>query len=269
MKDKKTGDNKVIGVYKVMKKFLLLIVIGIVLFMPKGVEAKEYSMYDEFVSVGHNNSQDFIVKPGDVLSNMNFSLFSGILIYGPTNFLEESYDRDNNNIPEIYTIKSYEELTGLTIPNGKRSLITLHVATSCAGNGWVSINYKLVDDNSKEVVYHNTYDAENNNPTSYYEEETDILLSDISRDGYKFLGWYTSAIFEEDTRVTMISKDEPEVLELYAKWEKLEEVVDSNEDNVFKNPETNSTSYILIGILSIAILGTVLTIVYRIKKVGE
>ena len=252
-----------------MKKFWLLIVIGIVMIMPIGVEAKEYSMYDEFVSVGNNNSHDFIVKPGDVLSNMNFYLFSGMLIYDPTNSLKESYDRDNNNIPEIYTIKSYEELTGLTVPDGKRALITLHVATSCAGNGWVSINYKLVDDNPKEVVYYNTYDAENNNPTSYYEEETDILLTDISRDGYKFLGWYTSPTFEENTRVTMISKDDPDVLELYAKWEKIEEVVDSNEDNIFTNPETNSTSYILIGILSIAILGTVLTIVYRIKKAGE
>lgn len=66
----------------------------------------------------------------------------------------------------------------------------------------------------------------------------------------------------------MITKDVPEVLYLYAKWEKIEEV-DSSEDSVFKNPETNSTSYILIGILSITILGTVLTIVYRIKKVGE
>ena len=133
----------------------------------------------------------------------------------------------------------------------------------------LNINYNLIDDTKKEVVYHNTYDAENNNPLTYYEGETDILLQDISREGYKFLGWYTSPTFEEDTRVTMISSDEPDVLELYAKWEKIEEVGDSNEDNIFTNPETNSTSYILIGILSIAILGTVLTIIYRIKKVGE
>ena len=66
----------------------------------------------------------------------------------------------------------------------------------------------------------------------------------------------------------MITKDVPEVLYLYAKWEKIEEV-DSSEDSVFKNPETNSKSYILIGILSITILGTVLTIVYRIKNAGE
>ena len=30
----------------------------------------------------------------------------------------------------------------------------------------------------------------------------------------------------------MISSDEPDVLELYAKWEKIEEVGDSNEDNI-------------------------------------
>ena len=46
--------------------------------------------------------------------------------------------------------------------------------------------------------------------------ETDILLSDTVREGYKFLGWYTSPTFEEDTRVTMITKDEPDELVLYA-----------------------------------------------------
>lgn len=65
----------------------------------------------------------------------------------------------------------------------------------CNAAIWIKMYYKLIDDVKKEVVYHNTYDAENDNPTSYYEEETDILLTDISRDGYKFLGWYTSPTF--------------------------------------------------------------------------
>ena len=43
----------------------------------------------------------------------------------------------------------------------------------------------------------------------------------------------------------MISGDEPEVLELYARWEKIEEesVTDSSDDNIFTNPETNSSIY--------------------------
>ena len=188
------------------------------------------------------------------------------------------YDVDGSLINSIslygyeqyrYTIKSYEEVSNKNVPTVKKFKYLPYYWLNVVPFSILNINYNLIDDTKKEVVYHNTYDAENNNPLTYYEGETDILLQDISREGYKFLGWYTSPTFEEDTRVTMISSDEPDVLELYAKWEKIEEVGDSNEDNIFTNPETNSTSYILIGILSIAILGTVLTIIYRIKKVGE
>ena len=57
----------------------------------------------------------------------------------------------------------------------------------------------------------------------------------------------------------MISADEPEVLELYAKWEKVEE--ESVTDDIFTNPETSSSAYIVIGILMLTILSTVLIIV--------
>ena len=55
---------------------------------------------------------------------------------------------------------------------------------------------------------------------SYYEGEADILLKDIKREGYKFLGWYTTSDYKEDSRITVIDKNAPETLELYAKWEK-------------------------------------------------
>ncbi len=38
----------------------------------------------------------------------------------------------------------------------------------------------------KNVIYNNTFDAVNDNIESYYEGETDILLKDIKREGYKF-----------------------------------------------------------------------------------
>ena len=64
----------------------------------------------------------------------------------------------------------------------------------------------------------------------------------------------------------MISKDESDVLELYAKWEKIEEVGDSNEDNIFVNPETNSLIYIGIGIAFILVFANILVIVYKYRK---
>lgn len=246
-----------------MKKLWLILVIGIIFIIPNGVEAKEYDLTNPATHFPDGYGS-FTVESGDVLKishaySVSVRDLSGKLI------LSGSY---YNSVLE-YTVLSYEELIGQTLPENKKLVINVNISTVSSLADAVDIYYTLVDDLPKEVIYHNTYDAENNNPTSYYEEETDILLTDISRNGYKFLGWYTSPTFEEDTRVTMISKDESDVLELYAKWEKIEEVGDSNEDNIFTNPETNSTSYVLIGILSIAILGTVLTIVYRIKKAGE
>lgn len=258
---------------KKVKTICLLLILGIIFVIPKGVEAKTYDISTIEGIVGSVGGT-FTVNEGDI-----FDLeFTSASEYSVDNFkifdnddLIEEYRKDSshNNIPSEYIIKTYKELTGKDIPAGKSLTIQVNIRLNSSTIYGISVYYTLVDNNPKEVVYHNTYDVENNNPTSYYVDETDILLSDISRDGYKFLGWYTSPTFEENTRVTMISKDDPDVLELYAKWEKIEEVVDSNEDNIFTNPETNSTSYILIGILSIAILGTVLTIVYRIKKAGE
>ena len=256
-----------------MKNKLILVFVAMFIFMiAPNVEAREYNVTD--IASPMEEEEAFMVKSllvGDyvsynkeneiieVLSLEIYDGYNGDYIYYPP---IEEYDR--KEIPERYAIKSYEEVTGREVPNGKKALITMKIDISCYRLVNVDIVYSLVDDIPKEVVYHNTYDAENNNPTSYYVEETDILLSDISRDGYKFLGWYTSPDFEEDTRVTMISGDEPDVLNLYAKWEKIEVSEDT-----FTNPNTSSGTYVGMGILSIVILSTVLIIIYRIKKIGE
>ena len=260
-----------------MKKIWLLLVLGVVFIIPKGVEAKEYytdTIYDE---IGANNSFDLNV--GDVIhhvrNNVDYSQTGGTDLgsiwvyvdgenYGEFSFVViDNYD---------YEVRSYEEITGTTLPENKKVSIRGNITIDCAYT-ILNIYYTLEDEIQKQVVYHNTYDAENNNPITYYVNEADILLSDIEREGYKFLGWYTSPTFEEDTRITMISADEPEVLELYAKWEKIEdseEIIDSNnDDNIFTNPETSSSAYVVIGILMVTILSTVLIIVYRIRKAGE
>ena len=245
-----------------MKKLLLLIM-GLIVIIPTGVEAKEYDL-NEFVRQYIYGGNDF---------NGEIELLVGDQLIAVSNIIVDAYiyDENNNQIDTIpiklrdeelpdsrYIIKSYEEMTGREVPQNKNVEIRLRARLSSSSPSIFIVNYLLVD-NPKEVIYHNTYDAINSNTTSYYEEETDILLNDISRDGYNFLGWYTSPTFEEDTRVTMITKDAPDVLNLYARWEKIE----------VTNPNTNSSTYIGIGILFIVILSTVLIIVYRIKKVSE
>lgn len=60
-------DSKIRGVYKVMKKFWLLIVIGTVLFMPKGVEAKEYSV-GYIYNDGNYHNKFLEIESGDVIT---------------------------------------------------------------------------------------------------------------------------------------------------------------------------------------------------------
>ena len=205
------------------------------------------------------NVGDKLIIRNQDSSSIRYKVY-GLSIYDGDNLIESIDISDELESEYIYTVHSYEEITGKSIPNNSRVLINLEIIiSSTAGSTDAIIHYTVADDNPKEVIYHNTYDALNSNPTNYYVEETDVLLSDISRDGYKFLGWYTSPTFEENTRVTMINADAPNVLNLYARWEKIE----------VTNPNTNSSTYIGISILSIVILSTILIIVYRIKKVSE
>ena len=142
--------------------------------------------------------------------------------------------------------------------------ITLSTSNNCEINKFISINYSLVDDIKKNVIYNNIFDAVNDNVESYYEGETDILLKDIKRDGYKFLGWYTTSDYKEDSRITIIDKDAPETLELYAKWEKIEYQV--KKDNIEENPNTYTTTYVIAGIFIILMLSTVAVYVYGKKN---
>ena len=246
-----------------MKNKLILVFVAMFIFMiVPNVEAREYDLTQPYINFPSGYGS-LTVESGDILK-ISHAYSVGVYDLSGNLILSGKY---YDSVLE-YTVLSYEELTGQTLPENKKLVINVKISTVSSLADAVDIRYTLADDIPKEVVYHNTYDAENNNPTSYYVEETDILLSDISRDGYKFLGWYTSPDFEEDTRVTMISSDEPDVLELYARWEKIEEdnVIDSNDEDIFTNPNTSSMFYIVMGIGAILILGTALVIVYKYKK---
>ena len=70
------------------------------------------------------------------------------------------------------------------------------------------------------IIYHNTTGATHNNPTGYDVEDQPIILKDAHKTGYKFVGWYTEATFEN--KVTEIEIGTAETLNLYAKWEAIE-----------------------------------------------
>lgn len=253
--------------------FIAGIVLSIFIFMPE-VEAKEYVVNDWFDGIDLYSKIDYgVLEPGDKLiydynrsgdysfgtQMMMDTLYLDLFVYDTTNNMVEHYQGNESNPSIEYTIKSYEELTSESVPVGQKAIINAYVETfTIGGFGFVNLYYTLVDDEQKQVEYYNTYDAVNNNPKSYYVGQEDILLSGISRDGYEFLGWYTSPTFEEGTEVTMITGDEPQVLKLYAKWRKVE-----NNENVFTNPETSTSIYIILGIVLISLLGTAVFVAYK------
>ena len=244
-----------------LKKFFM-IMLGVFIFLIcPNVEAKEIDLN----ALVNNNQLPIVIEEYDVLNCSSIYMQGLSLLYI---YVSVDNNRLNNFTYKVtnssfdYTIKSYEEVSSEKVPKGKKANIVLYRVGKSSGYFFLGLDYTLVEDIEKKIVYNNTFGVENDNPLTYYEGETDILLKDISRDGYKFLGWYTSPTFEEETRITMISKDEPDVLNIYAKWEKIED------ENIITNPNTSSMFYIAIGIGVILILGTTLVIVYKYKKLG-
>ena len=76
---------------------------------------------------------------------------------------------------------------------------------------WKVINYQIT-----YVLDGGTNAADN--PTEYDIEDDEIVLSDPTKEGYKFLGWYDNAAFEGEA-VKNIPKGSTGDKVFYAKWE--------------------------------------------------
>ena len=240
--------------------YLIITLIAFIVLIP-GVNAKEINI------TNWNEDTTYDVEEGDVLiydvmDRKNDSLVLGMVIIN--NDTMEPTDSTSSSPAYRYTVISYEKATGEKIPAGKKISIKASIFPFCEEYMNLYINYNLIDDTKKKVIYNNTFDALNDNPENYYEGEADILLKDIKREGYKFLGWYKTSDYKENSRVTIIDNDAPETLELYAKWEKIESQV--KKDNIEENPNTYTTTYVIAGIFSILILSTIVVYVYGKKQ---
>lgn len=71
-----------------------------------------------------------------------------------------------------------------------------------------------------EITYYNVDGATNSNPATYDVEDQPLVLSEASKNGYRFLGWYTDAAFAN--KVTEIAIGTTGAINLYAKWETIE-----------------------------------------------
>ena len=245
--------------------YLIFILIAFIVLTPR-VDAKEIDISNlEFAKEIEVEAGDKIIYDSNKrddrfgIKSINYSFSNDELgnYYNSEDIFSEAY---TFSIPSFYQLPDKDR----QIPAGKKIKITLQTWNYCNLYTCISVNYYLIDDNKKNVIYNNTFDAVNDNIESYYEGETDILLKDIKREGYKFLGWYTTSDYNEDSRITMIGKNAPETLELYAKWEKIESQV--KKDNIEENPNTYTTTYVIVGIFIILMLSTVAVYVYGKKN---
>ena len=244
--------------------YLIFILIAFIVLTPR-VDAKEIDISNlEFAKEIEVEAGDKIIYDGNKRDDrfgiefIQYSLYDEVGNYFNSKSIKsKTY---TFSIPSFYQLPDND----IQIPAGKKVKITLDTWNLCGRYTCIGVNYSLIDDNKKNVIYNNTFDAVNDNIESYYEGETDILLKDIKREGYKFLGWYTTSDYKEDSRITIIGKNAPETLELYAKWEKVESQV--KKDNIEENPNTYTTTYVIVGIFIILMLSTVAVYVYGKKN---
>ena len=244
--------------------YLIFILIAFIVLTPR-VDAKEIDISNlEFAKEIEVEAGDKIIYDGNKRDDrfgiefIQYSLYDEVGNYFNSKSIKsKTY---TFSIPSFYQLPDND----IQIPAGKKVKITLDTWNLCGRYTCIGVNYSLIDDNKKNVIYNNTFDAVNDNIESYYEGETDILLKDIKREGYKFLGWYTTSDYKEDSRITIIGKNAPETLELYAKWEKVESQV--KKDNIEENPNTYTTTYVIAGIFIILMLSTVIVYVYGKKN---
>ena len=70
------------------------------------------------------------------------------------------------------------------------------------------------------IITYNLDDGTNadENPSSYNVETETISLINPTKTGYKFAGWYTDETFNEENKITEITKGSTGDITLYAKW---------------------------------------------------
>lgn len=82
------------------------------------------------------------------------------------------------------------------------------------------------------------------NPDFYYEGKQAVTLSDASKAGYDFKGWYTDSSFDPATKVTEIGVSQTGNVTLYAKFE-VSAAPAVNPPSTTADPETYTITYVL------------------------
>ncbi len=182
-----------------------------------------------YVFDGWYTSSDFT---GSSVTQINTSNPSDITLYAKWIAIEYSISyslnggtNDSNN-PSTYTIES-DSITLAAPSRSGYEFAGWYKSANFSGNAITSIptgSYGNITLTAKWdlVSYNITYNLNNgtnstNNPATYTTEDETITLSEPTRNGYVFDGWYTSSDFS-GTSVTQINTSNLSDITLYAKW---------------------------------------------------
>lgn len=118
----------------------------------------------------------------------------------------------NFKLPNATKKKNYEFIGWYADPEFTQPVTSIDVTKG--GDLLLYAKYEL-------ITYTLTYNLNEGtnaagNPTTYTVNDVVITLQDPTRDGYRFLGWYTDNAFTKP--ITQITKDNIGNLTLYARW---------------------------------------------------
>ena len=162
--------------------------------------------------------------------SISYNFDGGELPEGVTN--PTSYTIESNDITLASPVRKGYAFDGWELGNNRIQTIT-------KGNvGDLSFTAKWVKD-GYTVTYENTKGTVNTNPLAYVISDSDIPLVNLSKDGYKFEGWYVG-----DSKITEIAANTAGDLTITAKWTPISYPITYNFDNgALAEGVTNPTSY--------------------------
>ncbi len=94
---------------------------------------------------------------------------------------------------------------------------TYNAYTATVSGVFFDLSDPIAQPTVNDITYNGVEGATHTNPATY-TEGTAVTLTDASKDGYTFNGWYTTADFQEASKVTEISATTTGNVTLYAKF---------------------------------------------------
>jgi len=167
--------------------------------------------------------KDVWSKPFTANSLMDAPISSDMSVYAKFSAIEYdiTYENDGgtHNNPVSYTIEdgfalSAAEKLGYSFVGwySDNTYTTKVESVSAGSTGEISLYAKFKIENYT-ISYENTKDVQNTNVTGYNVNTDTITLSDLSKTGYTFEGWYNG-----EQKVTEIAKGSTGNLTLTARW---------------------------------------------------